>query len=135
MVFDLPDLWSNIVFPFIDMTFCVPFVYRYIGTSACPCDELKYLLGPIDMGAHLKWCLSPREHHFKLPEIDVDISMNRLSLSLSKYQYQNFKMLLENFEYDSRAAAYRKYKAKHQLEHLTNYKVVLNIRFIYPCNI
>ncbi len=92
-----------------------------IGTREHPIPKLKYLLGPISSAASLKWCPNPARFDFAHPEVDLRIAMQELCLSLTKYQYQDFMMLLQSFEFLSRAAAFRKYKARNGLENLPNY--------------
>ena len=48
--------------------------------------------------------------------------VNFLGLQLTKYQYHDFMMLLQNLEYMTRASQFRKYKAEHNLENLPNYQ-------------
>ena len=95
---------------------------NFIGTKDNPSVGLQYLLGPINSSAKLKWCINPALYKHNVPETDVMINIEELSLCLTKYQYQNFLMLLQNFEYLSRAANYRKYKAEFMLENLPNYR-------------
>ena len=47
---------------------------------------------------------------------------NFSGLQLTKYQYHDFMMLLQNLEYITRASQFRKYKALHNLENLANYQ-------------
>ena len=54
-------------------------------------------------------------------QIDLFISMEELCLQLTKYQYHDFMMLLQQLEYMARASQFRKYKARHGLENLPNY--------------
>jgi hypothetical protein len=61
-----------------------------------------------------------------MPQVSVDISMIELGLSLTKYQYQDFMLLLQALEYMTRSSSYRKYKARHNLENLPNYQVKLD---------
>ena len=82
---------------------------------------MKYLLGPIDSEAELTWCLKPENFDYRYPEIDFNIKMNVLNISLTKYQYQDFLVLAQTFEFMSRGSTFRKYKARHQLENLPNY--------------
>ena len=49
---------------------------------------------------------------FRTPQLKVEITMELLSMSLTKGQYQCFVMLLERLEYMRRAADYQKYKAR-----------------------
>ena len=49
---------------------------------------------------------------FRTPQLKVKITMELLSMSLTKGQYQCFVMLLERLEYMRRAADYQKYKAR-----------------------
>ncbi|TRY69082.1 hypothetical protein TCAL_09656 [Tigriopus californicus] len=92
-----------------------------IGTRENPIKRLKYLLGPITSDASLTWCPDPTLYQYKIPEIDLSIQMKELCLSLTKYQYQDFMMLLQSFEFMNRASKFRKYKARHDLENLPNY--------------
>jgi hypothetical protein len=62
-----------------------------------------------------------------MPQVSVDISMIELGLSLTKYQYQDFMLLLQALEYMTRSSNYRKYKARHNLENLPNYQVKLKV--------
>jgi hypothetical protein len=94
-----------------------------IGTSEKPVNKLKYLLGPISSEARLKWCSNPELHDFKIPQITVDISMNELGLSLSKFQYHDFMYALQDLEFRTRANKFRKYKARRELENVPNYEV------------
>ncbi len=92
-----------------------------IGTREHPVSKLKYLLGPISSEASLRWCPNPARFDFAKPEVDLRIVMRELCLSLTKYQYHDFVMLLQSFEFMSRAAKFRKYKARNGLENLPNY--------------
>ena len=92
-----------------------------IGTRQKPVSKLKYLLGPISSDATMKWCPNPALFDFTIPQIDLGITMDELCLSLTKYQYQDFVMLLQSFEFLHRAAKFRKYKARHNLENVPNY--------------
>ena len=83
--------------------------------------SLKYLLGPINADAKLTWCLKPESFDYRHPEIDLKIEMAELKISLTKYQYQDFLVLMQTLEFMSRGSAFRKYKARHQLENLPNY--------------
>ena len=106
-----------------------------IGSCDKPVSKLKYLLGPISSDARLKWCVNPEFHDFKIPQIEVFISMNELGLSLSKYQYHDFMYALQDLEFKTRASNFRKYKARYGLESLPNYEVVIIIKssFSYLC--
>ena len=92
-----------------------------IGTKENPVTSLKYLLGPISSSATMVYCPNPAVFSFAKPQVDLAIDMTELSLCLTKYQYQDFMMLLQSFEYMSRASKFRKYKARHKLENLPNY--------------
>ena len=92
-----------------------------IGTKDNPVHTLKYLLGPISSSATMVYCPNPAVFNFTKPQADLAIDMSELSLCLTKYQYQDFMMLLQSFEFMSRASNFRKYKARHKLENLPNY--------------
>lgn len=94
-----------------------------IGTVEKPAAKLMYLLGPISSDARLNLCLNPEKSNFQVPQVKVDIQMPELGLSLSKYQFHDFMLLLQALEYMSRASSFRKYKARHDLENLPNYQV------------
>ena len=94
-----------------------------IGTVEKPAAKLMYLLGPISSDARLKLCLNPEHSNYKVPQVKVDIQMPELGLSLSKYQFHDFMLLLQALEYMARASAFRKYKARHHLENLPHYQV------------
>ena len=101
-----------------------------IGTVEKPAAKLMYLLGPISSDAKLKLCLNPEQSNYQLPQIKVDIKMPELGLSLSKYQFHDFMLLLQALEYMARASAFRKYKARHQLENLPNYQVSFSCQIL-----
>jgi hypothetical protein len=61
---------------------------KNIGSRDHPVAKLKYLLGPISSTATMKWCPNPIIYDYKVPQIDLSIGMEELSLSLTKYQYQ-----------------------------------------------
>lgn len=84
--------------------------------------KLRYLVGPISSHADLNWCPSPEKFDYAKPIVDLKICMDELSLQLTKYQYHDFMMLLQSIEFISRASQFRKYKARHGLENLANYK-------------
>ena len=92
-----------------------------IGTKSEPVNKLKYLLGPISSTASMQWCPNPQLFDYAKPEVDLNIAMDELSVSMTKYQYQDLMILLQSFEYLSRASRFRKYKARHGLEGLPNY--------------
>ena len=96
-----------------------------IGTVDKPTAKLMYLLGPISSDARLKLCLNPELSDYQMPQVNIGITMHELGLSLSKYQYHDFMLLLQALEYMTRASKFRKYKARHQLENLPNYQVKL----------
>ena len=73
-----------------------------IGTIEKPAAKLMYLLGPISSDARLQWCPNPEHHSYRIPQISLDISMQELGLSLSKYQYHDFMLLLQAIEYMTR---------------------------------
>lgn len=106
-----------------------------IGTRENPIKRLKYLLGPISSDASLRWCPNPTLYQYEIPEIDLSIQMKELCLSLTKYQYQDFMMLLQSFEFMNRASKFRKYKARHNLENLPNYQKRLKDlwKFAFDC--
>ena len=52
----------------------------------------------------------------------MSIKMEELCLQLTKYQYHDFMMLLQSVEYMNRASQFRKYKSRHSLENLPNYR-------------
>ena len=106
-----------------------------IGTKEKPCSKLKYLLGPISSEASLQWCPNPANFQFQYPELDLVIDMDQLCLSLTKYQYQDFIMLLQSFEFISRGSKFRKYKARNNLENLPNYNGRLKDlwKFAFDC--
>lgn len=72
--------------------------------------------------ALLKWCPDPATENFTTPQIALSITMEELCLSLTKYQQQDLMMLLQSFEFISRASKFRRYKARHGLENLPNYQ-------------
>lgn len=84
--------------------------------------KLRYLVGPISSHADLHWCPSPEKFDYQKPIVDLKICMDELSLQLTKYQYHDFMMLLQSVEFIARASQFRKYKARHGLENLSNYK-------------
>ena len=92
-----------------------------IGSESNKIRQISYLLGPINSDAELTWCLKPENYAFKYPEIDLNIKMMELKISLTKLQYQDFLVLAQTFEFMSRGSAFRKYKARNQLENLPNY--------------
>ena len=106
-----------------------------IGTRESPVSSLKYLLGPISSEASMTWCPNPAIFDYRNPEVDLGIKMRELCLSLTKYQYQDFVMLLQSFEYMSRASKFRRYKARHKLENLPNYQGRLSDlwKFAFDC--
>ncbi len=106
-----------------------------IGTREKPVAKLKYLLGPISSEAQLQWCPSPEKFDYEKPLVDLFIKMEELCLQLTKYQYHDFMMLLQAIEFMSRAAVFRKYKARHGLENLPNYQGRLRDlwKFAFDC--
>ena len=106
-----------------------------IGTKDSPVHSLKYLLGPISSSATMVYCPNPAVFGFTKPQVDLAIEMSELSLCLTKYQYQDFMMLLQSFEFMSRASKFRKYKARHKLENLPNYASRLRDlwKFAFDC--
>ena len=59
-----------------------------IGTRENPAHKLKYLLGPINSSARMVYCPNPDFFDYERPQVDLEIKMSELSLSLTKYQYQ-----------------------------------------------
>ena len=95
-----------------------------IGTCEKPNAKLMYLLGPISSDAKMVWCPNPEQHGYKIAQVNLSIAMQELCLSLSKYQYNDFMLLLQAIEYMTRASKFRKYKARHNLENIPNYQVL-----------
>ena len=83
---------------------------------------MKYLLGPISMGADLIWAPNPKRFNFETPLINLMINMKELKLKVTKLQYKDFAQSLHSVNEMQLSARYRKYKAEAGLENLGNYK-------------
>ncbi|XP_049842368.1 LOW QUALITY PROTEIN: intermembrane lipid transfer protein Vps13-like [Schistocerca gregaria] len=79
----------------------------------------SYMLGPINSSAKLRINPKPEQDgsNFSIPKMLLDFALEKLSVGVSKEQYQDLIELLESMDRMNRAAQYRKYRP-----HLNSYR-------------
>lgn len=92
----------------------------------------SYILGPINSSAKLRINPKPEQDgsNFSIPKILLDFALEKLSVGVSKDQYQDLIELVESIDRMNRAAQYRKYRPKLSSYH-GNYKQWW--KFAYTC--
>lgn len=73
-------------------------------------SDYEYILGPITSTARLKMNPDPTLNDFSIPKFCLNVIMEKLSLGLSKIQYQETMQLIEQFGRLNRATPYRRYR-------------------------
>jgi vacuolar protein sorting-associated protein 13A/C len=92
--------------------------------------KYDYIFGPITSSAHLKMNPDPEANDFSFPKIVLNVIMEKLSIGLTKVQYQETMQLIEQFGRMSRAYPYRKYRP-YGIEYRGHYKEWW--KFAYNC--
>uniref|UniRef100_A0A915CSW2 Vacuolar protein sorting-associated protein 13A n=1 Tax=Ditylenchus dipsaci TaxID=166011 RepID=A0A915CSW2_9BILA len=87
-------------------------------------DDYKYIFGPISMDARLKLNQKPEADgsNWKIPKVDLNIEMGKLSVFLGKLQYQDLLLFLEAQERFNLAERYLKHRPN-LTEYRGHYKV------------
>lgn len=74
--------------------------------------EYNYIFGPISSDTRLKLNSTPQDDEppFGVPKVELTIAMNRVTLGVTRHQYQNVIALAENLDRSMKGAPYRKYR-------------------------
>lgn len=72
----------------------------------------NYIFGPISSDTRLKLNSTPEDDDppFGVPKVELTIVMNRVTLGVTRHQYQNVIALAENMDRSLKGAPYRKYR-------------------------
>lgn len=72
----------------------------------------NYIFGPISSDTRLKLNSTPQDDEppFGVPKVELTIAMNRVTLGVTRHQYQNVIALAENLDRNMKGAPYRKYR-------------------------
>lgn len=74
--------------------------------------DYNYIFGPISSDTKLKLNSTPEDDEppFHVPKVELAIAMNRVTLGVTRHQYQNVIALAENLDRSMKGAQYRKYR-------------------------
>lgn len=74
--------------------------------------DYNYIFGPISSDTRLKLNSTPEDDEppFGIPKVELTISMNRVTLGVTRHQYQKVIALAENMDRSMKGAPYRKYR-------------------------
>lgn len=106
-----------------------------IATRTMKLSEYDYVLGPINSEARLKMNPDPESNEipFSIPKIILNLTMEKLGVSLTKSQYQDIMQLIEQFGRMSRAYPYRKFRP-HGITYKGHYKVKFSLNYLILCS-
>ncbi|XP_073984515.1 vacuolar protein sorting 13C isoform X2 [Rhodnius prolixus] len=96
------DLTQNLEMPF----------QKGICTNAFSPTDYKYILGPINASSKLRMNMKPEFDgtDFRVPKILLKMELHKLSVCMSKAQYQDLMSFLETIDYKQRGIKFRKYR-------------------------
>uniref|UniRef100_A0A224XG50 Putative vacuolar protein n=1 Tax=Panstrongylus lignarius TaxID=156445 RepID=A0A224XG50_9HEMI len=88
------------------------FFQNGICTNEVSPSDYKYILGPINASSKLRMNMKPEfdRTNFSVPKILLKMELQKLSVCMSKSQYQDLMSFLETLDYKQRGVKYRKYR-------------------------
>lgn len=93
-----------------------------IATKDQQPDGFNYILGPITSMAKLEINPNPEADGFVTPKIQLQLSMEKLGIGITRSQYQDIIQLGEKMDRMMKGSNYRKYRP-HGIKYRGNYKV------------
>lgn len=74
--------------------------------------DYNYIFGPISSDTRLKLNSTPQDDEppFGVPKVELTIAMHRVTLGVTRHQYQNVIALAENLDRSLKGAPFRKYR-------------------------